>query len=115
MYSTLHNVGRNPFLGLDITVNNESGAQSTFSLDARDYWVLDASVRTISNVPYNTFEIQTTGATANRIDTTVFGVSLQWIEQFTGKSTYALSYNDYPTKVIQSESILERLKLGNRG
>jgi len=40
---------------------------------------------------------------------------LQWIEQFTGKSTYALSYNDYPTKVIQSQSILERLQLGNRG
>ena len=76
---------------------------------------LDASVRTISDVPYNSFSILTTGATANRIDTTVFGVSLQWIEQFTGKSTYALSYNDYPTKVIQSESILERLKLGNRG
>ena len=115
LYSTLHNVGRNPFLGLDVTVNNESGAQSIFSLDARDYWVLDASVRTITNVPYNTFEIQSTGATPNRIDTTVFGVSLDYIERITGKSTYALSYNDYPTKVIQSESILERLKLGNRG
>ena len=115
LYSTLHNVGRNPFLGLDVTVNNESGAQSIFSLDARDYWVLDAAVRTITNVPYNTFEIQSTGATPNRIDTTVFGVSLDYIERITGKSTYALSYNDYPTKVIQSESILERLKLGNRG
>jgi len=115
LYSTLHNVGRNPFLGLDITVNNESGAQATFSLDARDYWVLDASVRTISDVPYNSFQINTTGAVVNRIDTTVFGVSLQWIEQFTGKSTYALSYNDYPNKVITDRpSILERLQLGNR-
>ena len=119
LYSTLYNVGRNPFLGLDVTVNNESGAQSTFALDSRDYWVLDASVRTITNVPYNTFQINTTGGIANRIDTTVFGVSLDWIEQFTGKSTYALTYNNYPDKVIQRDapqgSILDRLILGNRG
>ena len=119
MYSTLYNVGRNPFLGLDVTVNNESGAQSIFSLDTRDYWVLDASVRTITNVPYNTFQINTTGATPNRIDTTVFGVSLDWIERFAGKSIYALAYNNYPDKVIQRQapegSILDRLILGNRG
>ena len=115
LYSTLYNVGRNPFLGLDVTVNNESGSQSTFSLDSRDYWVLDASVRTITNVPYNTFQINTTGATPNRIDTTVFGVSLEWIENFTGKSTYQLAYNNYPHKIIKEESILDRLILGNRG
>ena len=118
LYSTLHNVGRNPFLGLDITVNNESSAQSTFSLDTRDYWVLDASVRTISNVPYNTFQINTTGATPNRIDTTVFGISLDWIERYTGKSTYQLSYNDYPNKIIthglNSGPIWDRLYLGSR-
>ena len=115
LYSTLYNVGRNPFLGLDVTVNNESGSQGTFSLDSRDYWVLDASVRTITNVPYNTFQINTTGATPNRIDTTVFGVSLEWIENFTGKSTYQLAYNNYPNKIIKEESILDRLILGNRG
>jgi len=116
LYSTLYNVGRNPFLGLDVTVNNESSGQGDFSLDTRNYWVLDASVRTISDVPYNTFQINTTGATPNRIDTTVFGVSLEWIENQTGKSTYALSYNDYPNKVITNRpSIAERLQLGNRG
>ena len=114
IYSTLYNVGRNPFLGLDITVNNESGSLSTFSLDTRDYWVLDASVRTITNVPYNTFQIETTGATANQIDTTIFGVSLEWIEQFTGKSTYALAYNDYPNKIKDNQPILTRLLQGAR-
>ena len=115
LYSSLYNVGRNPFLGLDITVNNESGAQSTFSLDTRDYWVLDASVRTITNVPYNTFQINTTGATPNRIDTTVFGVSLEWIENQTGKSTYQLAYNNYPDKIISNPPIAERLRMVNRG
>lgn len=119
LYSTLYNVGRNPFLGLDVTVNNESGAQGTFSLDSRDYWVLDASVRTITNVPYNTFQIETSGAIPNRIDTTVFGVSLEWIETQTGKSTYQLAYNNYPDKVItrgiNAEPIYDRLLLGDRG
>jgi hypothetical protein len=114
IYSTLYNVGRNPFLGLDITVNNESGALSTFSLDTRDYWVLDASVRTITNVPYNTFQIDTVGATPNQIDTTIFGVSLEWIEQFTGKSTYALAYNNYPDKIKDNQPILTRLLQGDR-
>tara|TARA_Y100001949_G_C15931114_1_gene305706 strand:+ start:399 stop:842 length:444 start_codon:yes stop_codon:yes gene_type:complete len=114
MYSTLYNVGRNPFLGLDVTVNNESGSLSTFSLDTRDYWVLDASVRTITNVPYNTFQINTTGATPNRIDTTVFGVSLEWIENQTGKSTYQLAYNNYPDKIVNDEPILDRLHMGDR-
>lgn len=115
LYSTLYNVGRNAFLGLDVTVNNESGGFGTFSLDTRDYWVLDASVRTITNTPYNTFQIETTGATPNRIDTTIFGVSLDWIENQTGKSTYQLVYNNYPDKIKQSQSILERLQIGNRG
>ena len=114
IYSTLYNVGRNPFLGLDVTVNNESGSLSTFSLDTRDYWVLDASVRTITNVPYNTFQINTTGATPNRIDTTVFGVSLEWIENQTGKSTYQLAYNNYPDKILNDEPILDRLHMGDR-
>lgn len=114
LYSTLYNVGRNPFLGLDVTVNNESGSQGSFSLDSRDYWVLDASVRTITNTPYNTFQINTTGLTPNRIDTTVFGVSLEWIENHTGKSTYALSYNNYPDKIKQDQPILERLLQGGR-
>ena len=115
LYSSLYNVGRNPFLGLDVTVNNESGAQSTFSLDSRDYWVLDASVRTVTNVPYNTFQIENTGATPNRIDTTVFGVSLEWIENQTGKSTYQLAYNNYPDKIKTNEPIADRLHMGNRG
>ena len=52
-------------------------------------------------MPYNTFQINTTGATPNRIDTTVFGVSLEWIENQTGKSTYQLAYNNYPNKIKQ--------------
>jgi hypothetical protein len=114
LYSTLYNNGRNSFLGLDMTVNNESGSQSTFSLDSRDYWVLDASVRTLTNIPFNTFQIGTTGATPNRIDTTIFGISLDLIEKMTGKSVYALSYNDYPTKEIRERPIFERLLIGAR-
>ncbi len=114
LYSTLYNNGRNAFLGLDMTVNNESGSQSTFFLDSRNYWVLDASVRTLTNIPFNQFNIGTTGATANRIDTTIFGISLKLIEQMTGKSVYALSYNDYPTKQITDRPILERLLIGSR-
>ena len=114
LYSTLYNNGRNAFLGLDMTVNNESGGQSTFSLDTRDYWVLDTSVRTLTNIPFNQFQILTTGATANRIDTTIFGISLDLIEKMTGKSIYALSYNDYPTKEIIDRPLIERLMRGAR-
>ena len=118
IYSTLYNVGRNPFLGLDVTVNNESSGVGIFSLDTRDYWVLDASVRTITNTPYNTFQIDSAGATPNRIDTTVFGVSLEWIENQTGKSTYQLAYNNYPDKIIthglNAEPIYDRLRIGGR-
>ena len=114
LYSTLYNNGRNAFLGLDMTVNNESGGQSTFSLDTRDYWVLDASVRTLTNIPFNQFQIMTTGATPNRIDTTIFGISLDLIEKMTGKSIYALSYNDYPTKEIIERPLIERLMIGAR-
>ena len=114
LYSTLYNNGRNAFLGLDMTVNNESGGQSFFSLDTRDYWVLDASVRTLTNIPFNQFQIGTTGATPNRIDTTIFGISLDLIEKMTGKSVYALSYNDYPTKEIIERPLFERLMIGAR-
>ena len=114
LYSTLYNNGRNAFLGLDMTVNNESGGQSFFSLDTRDYWVLDASVRTLTNIPFNQFQIGTTGATPNRIDTTIFGISLDLIEKMTGKSIYALSYNDYPTKEIIERPLFERLMIGAR-
>lgn len=115
LYSTLNNVGRNSFLGLDMTVNNESGSQSTFYLDSRNYWVLDASVRTLTNIPFNQFIIGTTGATANRIDTTIFGISLDLIEKITGRSTYDLAYGDYPTKEIKDRPIFERLLIGARG
>ena len=97
-----------------MTVNNESGGQSFFSLDTRDYWVLDASVRTLTNIPFNQFQIGTTGATPNRIDTTIFGISLDLIEKMTGKSVYALSYNDYPTKEIIERPLIERLMIGAR-
>jgi hypothetical protein len=115
LYSTLSNVGRNSFLGLDITVNNESGSQSTFYLDSRNYWVLDASIRTMTNIPFNSFQIGTTGATANRIDTTIFGISLDLIEKMTGRSTFELAYGDYPDKRAYNRPILERLGIGDRG
>jgi len=115
LYSTLNNVGRNSFLGLDITVNNESGSQSTFYLDSRNYWVLDASIRTMTNIPFNSFQIGTTGATVNRIDTTIFGISLDLIEKMTGRTTYELAYGDYPDKRTYNRPILERLGIGDRG
>jgi len=115
IYSTLYNNGRNAFLGLDMTVNNESGSQSTFYLDSRNYWVLDASVRTLTNIPFNTFQIGTTGATPNRIDTTIFGISLDLLEKMSGRSTYDLVYGDYPSKQSFERPIFERLLIGDRG
>ena len=114
LYSTLYNEGRNSFLGLDMTVNNESGSQATFSLDGRSYWVLDAGIRTLTNIPFNQFLIGATGATPNRIDCTVFGCSMQYIEELTGHSIYELVYHDYPTKPAPRNSILSRLLIGDR-
>ena len=52
-YSTVYNVGRDAFIGLDVTLYNNSGSQATAFLDSRDYWILDANVRTLTNIPFN--------------------------------------------------------------
>ena len=69
----------------------------------------------MTNIPFNTFQIGTTGATANRIDTTIFGISLDLIEKMTGRSTYELAYGGYPDKRAFNRPILERLDIGERG
>ncbi len=79
-YSTIYNVGRNPYCGLDATVYNNSGGVCTISIDTREYWVLDGSIRTITNIPYNEFQIVSTGANPNLIDLTFFGTSLDYLK-----------------------------------
>ena len=65
-----------------------------FFIDGRSYWVLDASIRTLTNIPYDTFLIGTTGATANSIDLTFFGISMGLIRQYTGLSNYEMLYEN---------------------
>jgi hypothetical protein len=93
-FSSVYSGERDPFLGLDVTVSNESGSTSYFSIDGRQYWVLDASIRTLTNIPYDTFLIGTTGGTANSIDLTFFGISLGLIRQYTGLSNYEMLYDN---------------------
>ena len=93
-FSSVYSGERDAFLGLDVTVSNESGSTSYFFIDGRQYWVLDASVRTLTNIPYDTFHIGTTGATANAIDLTFMGISLGLIRQYTGLSNYEMLYEN---------------------
>ena len=98
-YSTVYNVGRDAFIGLDVTLYNNSGSQATAFLDSRDYWILDANVRTLTNIPFNELLIGTTGATANVIDGTIFGCSLKYIQ-------------DLARKRIQSDQTVGKIQLG---
>ena len=93
-FSSVYSGERDAFLGLDVTVSNESGSTAYFFIDGRQYWVLDASVRTLTNIPYDTFHIGTTGATANAIDLTFMGISLGLIRQYTGLSNYEMLYEN---------------------
>jgi hypothetical protein len=93
-FSSVYSGERDAFLGLDVTVSNESGSTAFFFIDGRQYWVLDASVRTLTNIPYDTFLIGTTGATANSCDLTFFGISLGLIRQYTGLSNYEMLYEN---------------------
>ena len=98
-YSTVYNVGRDAFIGLDVTLYNNSGSQATAFLDSRDYWILDANVRTLTNIPFNELLIGTTGATAYAIDGTIFGCSLKYIQ-------------DLARKRIQSDQTVGKIQLG---
>jgi hypothetical protein len=69
-------------IGLDIRVYNESGAQCKFAIDGVEFDVLDGTSRTISNVPFDKFEIISTGATANKITITVYGITLQQAKRY---------------------------------
>ena len=93
-FSSVYSGERDAFLGLDVTVSNESGSTSYFFIDGRQYWVLDASIRTLTNIPYDTFRIGTTGGSANAIDLTFFGISLGLIRQYTGLSNYEMLYEN---------------------
>lgn len=93
-FSSVYSGERDAFLGLDVTVSNESGSTSYFTLDGRQYWVLDSSIRTLTNIPYDTFLVGTTGATANAIDLTFFGMSLGLIRQYTSLSNYEMLYEN---------------------
>ncbi len=88
-YSTVYNVGRDAFVGLDVTLYNNSGSVATAYLDTRDYWILDANVRTLTNIPFNELKLGATGATANAIDGTIFGCSLSYLESLARKRVRA--------------------------
>ena len=79
-YSTIYNVGNNPYCGLDLTIYNNSGGVVIIAIDTRQYWVLDGSIRTITNIPYNEMQIISEGPTPNQIDLTFFGTSLDYLK-----------------------------------
>ncbi len=81
-YSTIYNNGRDAFMGLDVTIFNNSGSTATFFLDGNSYWSLDAVARTLTDIPFNELLIGSTGATANVIDITVFGCKLETLERY---------------------------------
>jgi len=93
-FSSVYSGERDAFLGLDVTVSNESGSTAYFFIDGRQYWVLDASIRTLTNIPYDTFLIGTTGATANSCDLTFFGITLGLIREYTSLSNYEMLYEN---------------------
>lgn len=98
-FSSIYNVGRDAFIGLDVTLYNDSGSQATAFLDNRDYWILDANVRTLTNIPFNELRIGTTGASANKIDGTIFGCSLSYVQ-------------DLARKRIASDQTVGKIQLG---
>lgn len=96
MYSSIYNVGRDPFMLLDVTVSNGSGSTAIVSIDNREYWVLDGFIRTISNIPANQFKIISAGATANSIDLTFFGTTIEYLKNLaTGSKGGALNLGDW--------------------
>jgi hypothetical protein len=110
-FSSVYSGERDAFLGLDVTVSNESGSTAYFFIDGRQYWVLDASIRTLTNIPYDTFLIGTTGATANSCDLTFFGITLGLIREYTSLSNYEMLYEN---TVFMSKPLATRQQLRAR-
>ena len=115
-FSSVYSGERDAFLGLDVTVSNVSGSQAFFFIDGRSYWVLDASIRTLTNIPYDTFKIGTTGGTANSIDLTFFGISLGLIRQYTGLSNYEMLYDNtvFMTQKYKNMKTGQQMRIGLR-
>ena len=115
-FSSVYSGERDAFLGLDVTVSNESGSLAFFFIDGRSYWVLDASIRTLTNIPYDTFKIGTTGGTANSIDLTFFGISLGLIRQYTGLSNYEMLYDNtvFMTQKYKNMKTGQQMRIGLR-
>jgi len=115
-FSSVYSGERDAFLGLDVTVSNESGSQAFFFIDGRSYWVLDASIRTLTNIPYDTFHIGNTGATANSIDLTFFGISLGLIREYTGLSNYEMLYENtvFMTQKYKNVNTGKQMRIGLR-
>jgi hypothetical protein len=68
-------------IGFDWSCTNKSGVKITISLDGVAYTVLDGEIKSVSGVPFDTFEIiDTTGATSvNSVDVALLGMDLQQI------------------------------------
>ena len=114
-FSSVYSGERDPFLGLDVTVSNESGSTSYVFLDGRQYWIIDASIRTLTNIPYDTFKIGPTGGTANSIDLTFFGISMGLIRQYTGLSNYEMLYDNtvFMTQKYKNVNTGRQTRLGS--
>ena len=69
-------------IGLDIRVYNESGALLKFAIDGVEFDVLDGTSRTISNVPYDKFEVTQCGSTPNKVTITVYGITLNQAKRY---------------------------------
>ena len=80
-------------IGFDWSCTNKSGVKITVSLDGVASTVLDGEIKSVSGVPFDTFEItSTTGATsANSVDVALLGMDLQQIVNLT-KSQPNIAY-----------------------
>jgi hypothetical protein len=74
-------------LGLDITIRNNSGGVVKFSLDGVEFDVVDGEVRNLSNIPYDVFKIVSAGGTSNKVDVTVYGITIEQAKRFANISS----------------------------
>lgn len=82
LYTTMNGMERPPFLGLDLSIANESGATALISLDGQDFNVLDATIKNFDSFPYVTIQVKSAGSTANQIQLILAGCSYDILKKF---------------------------------
>ena len=72
-------------IGFDWSCTNKSGVKITVAVDGVEYTILDGEIKSITNTPFDRFEIiDSTGATsANSIDVILLGMDLSKIVALT--------------------------------